>query len=498
MSLTASRGRGYGSPPPVRSPLNRIGLLALALAGACRGGAIPDPAPADRLAYPTAIQYVAPPTVETGRLLIASSNFDLTYDRDDGAAVFSLPLASQTSAQSPLQDPLLFRVPTFTGQLTVWDPTTCGATGRQPLVFAPTRTDESLHVLTLGTDGSFSCGLGGGLTGCALGPAIPGVIQPFYVAVSCAPGRPSLAWIGYLSGTPDVSWLAVMDLSSFRQYPVAIPWGTPAGMAYDPLHDRLWIGIQNNLNYAPLRWIDLEGGACDLTQVESAGGCHQGAYNLFSDLRGADFGGIALDNPDAHGEHHRIYAAIKLYNADASATVGYRYGGDVGGAIAVFDVAEGPLDPVVTLERVIPVGIGMSEILVLPPRPGKRDVVLATAFEDGLLAVYDDDAGTIAKLYAKDPVTGIPILGRRPYAMALNPNLAFDATGGSPIVYVAAFDESVVTPIRIPLASPADAAFVDASGNPSWPTGSICNTTPSDPSCTPAATVPWFIGEPRL
>jgi hypothetical protein len=88
----------------------------------------------------------------------------------------------------------------------------------------------------------------------------------------------------------------------------------------------------------------------------------------------------------------------------------------------------------------------------------RRDVVVVTTAEDGLLWIYDDELGAMVKVFGADPATGHPLAGRQPFALAVE-----DAGGGEALVYVASFDEAFVTPYRVPLEDPG-AADADPPG----------------------------------
>jgi hypothetical protein len=284
---------------------------------------------------------------------------------------------------------------------------------------------------------------------------VGGLGDPYAVGVSCGGGSGPHAWVGYLVGPTTSGWLVEVDLTPGNtNFPkvASVPFGPARSIAYDVSNDRLFFSIGPSFKKAPLHWIDLAGG-CDVALSEDKGGCPQGVFDLFPLLRGADFSSIALSNADP-SRPRRIYAAVRLYSVEVAETLGYRPGFDVGGVLAVLELSEGPLGPTFRLVRTVEIGLGVAEVKVLPARPGKRDVVAISAFDDAVVALWDDDQEALVKVFGRDPMTGRPTAGRQPFALAVE-----DRGSNQARVFVGSFDQSFVTPIDVDLAQPSNASI---------------------------------------
>jgi hypothetical protein len=131
----------------------------------------------------------------------------------------------------------------------------------------------------------------------------------------------------------------------------------------------------------------------------------------------------------------------------------------------VLDLEEGPYgDLRARLVRMVDVAVGASEIRVLPPRAGRRDLVAMTATDDGVLAIYDDDAGALARVFGRDPATGAPEVGRQPFGLAVQ-----DLGGAVARVFVGSFGQAVVSAVDVPLDAPDAASLVPSPVDPTRP-----------------------------
>lgn len=447
MRLTRSSAPAYGSRPPVHALPIRLGLVALALAAtACGGEPRGAPAPLDRFTYPTGL------AIRGGQLLVVSSNFDLSYARDDGGSLLAVDLA----ASPPAIRPGGVRLGSFGGELAVAEPAACGIP--EPLALVPSRTENILYRVSL-AGGALSCG-----AGCPLGLTHDKVDEPYGVTVTCPKGGPATAWVGYLRAPDTVSWLAAVDLATGDWKPVDIGGvGVPHSFAYDEDRSRLFFTSVETGFTAPIRWIEL-GGGCTPGDAVVDGGCPVRQLDLFGFLRGAEPRGIALSNPQP-GFSRRMYLAVRVYDVTVAAAIGARPGYDVAGMLFVLDLDEGPFgDLRAQLVRMVNIGLGVSEVKVLPARAGQRDLVAITATDDGVLALYDDDTGALARVFGRDPVTGAPEVGRTPFGLAVE-----DRGGGTARVYVGSFQQGVVTPVDVPLAAPGLAQWVPSPSDPRKP-----------------------------
>lgn len=426
---------------------------ALALAAlACDDPGRGAPAPLDTFSAPIGFATTG------GDLLVVSSNFDLAFGYDDGGSVLPVTLPPQAPATESVIRAGGVRIPSLGGQIAVADAAACGLPDTLALV--PIRSDETLLRITV-RDGTLSCG-----DGCAI-PLGGTYVDPYGVAVVCRPDA-SRAFVGMLRAPTVLGAMKMVDLKTGEVRTIEGLPGKPRAYAYDAERARLFFTHTDNITDAPLGWFELSGG-CDPSLPEGAFdgarvGCRRRFVDLLAFVRGVEPHGIALGHP-LEGGRRRIYVAARLYDPDLAAIVQGRPGADVGGALLVLEAEEGALgDPTITYVRSIPIGLGVSEVEVLPARPAvagrvPRDLVAVTATDDGLVLLYDDEADAVVKVFgrkdAPDPLAGVPEVGRAPFAL-----LARSLDAGNARLYVASLADDRVTQIDVSLADPDGAAVV--------------------------------------
>jgi hypothetical protein len=421
-------------------------LLASALALAC-SDVESDPAPLDRFSFPVGLA-VAP----GGDLLVVSSNFDLRFEPDSGGSVLRVDAAA-----TPATIRAGVRIPSYGGEVALADATACGLPRTEALLVS--RYSSELYRVGLEEGGGLSCG-----EGCAVSLDLEGRFEssPYGVTAVCAPGLPPRAFVSFLASSQAVGLIAQVELTGEPTVtPVPVTFGGTRSFAYDAENARLYF-TGGLVPLAPLRWIDLAGG-CDVTKNVLEGGCPIGVRDLSGLVRGLDLKGMALSNAQP-GLSRRAYVAATLYDAELAEALGGRPSFDIGGVLLVLDLTEGSDGkPDFELVRIVPLGVGVAEVAVLPARAPvacleqplgcpRRDVVAVSAPDDGLVALYDDEDGAIVKIFDRDEVTGEPLLGRQPFGLAAVP-----AGAGEALLYVTSFEESFVTAVRVPLDRPADA-----------------------------------------
>jgi hypothetical protein len=463
--LTLSRRRRYGSRPLVRPLPPWLAAAAIAALAACGASTTLPPAP------PTLVRYPVGIAIAGDQLLVVSSNFDGTYSEKEGGAVtgFTLP----PSPGQPLATTGV-NIGSLGGEIAIADATACELD--QTLALVPSRTTGELYRIGIGADGTLSCG-----AGCAL-PMRSDMGDPYGVTVACPPGGRKRAFVSALR-TPNLEALvAMIDLSSWQVQVGDFGSASARSLAYQAERDRVFFTSLEAGLTAPLRWIDL-GGDCRIdVALTDPTACPAGVLDLFPIVRGADLRGIALSNARAD-RSRRAYVAARVFDADLAASIGARPAGDVGGVLLVLDLLDGPdgrAEP--KLVDWVDMGIGVSEVAVLPQRPAvpcasdpagcvPRDLVAVTSGDDGLLSIYDDEVGSVRAVFARDPATGIPVLGRYPYGLAVGPT----ADPGTVRVYVGAFNDGWVSAVDVPLAAPASATLVKLSNGqqppPPWRIG---------------------------
>lgn len=428
----------------MRSPLGPLRPfaapgLALALAVAVAACAQPEArnaVPLDRLVYPTAL------AVRDGTLLVLSSNQDLTYDAGSVAAVDLATDPPAIAAAVPIGS--------LGGELAVAEADACGLD--RPELLATSRKARRLYRLQLDEAGHPSCG-----DGCEV-PLEDGPLDPYAVAVSCPAGGPARAWVGYLRADGNEGWLTALDLATGARSTVEVASAAPRSLAYDAEADRLLFTTSETWTTAPLGWIELSGG-CVLGADAWEGGCPVRSIDLADQVAGLELAGLALSNPQ-DGLTRRAYVAAHVFDTDVAEASGERPSTDLGGLLLVLELATGPdgaLAP--ALVRTVQLGLGASEVRVLPARAGRRDLVAVTAFDDELLAIYDDDAGAVRRVFTRDETTGAPLVGGQPFGLAVEPRDAATAR-----VYVGSFEDGFVSAVDVPLDAPWDAALVTTAG----------------------------------
>jgi hypothetical protein len=401
-------------------------VLALALL-ACEDPGRADPVPLDVFAAPIGL-------ASSGNdLLVVSSNSDLEYGYDDGGSVVPIALPADPGTP-PAVRPGGVRIPSLGGQIAVADAAACGLPETQ--VFVPVRSNDTLYRIRMGADGTLACG-----DGCAI-PLGGTYADPYGVAVVCRPDDPAdpnddhaaaRAFVGMLRAPSRGGAIKVVDLRTDSVTTMEALPGRARAFAYDAARARLFVVHSDSIADAALGWIELAGG-CDpaVGEADVASprlGCPRRFVDLLDFVRGVDPQDIALGTP-LDGTRRRIYVAARLYDPDLAAAFGFRPAGDTDGVLLVLEAEEGGRlgELAVSFVDQIPVGIGVSDVEVLPARPPaggrpRRDLVAVTAADEGVLLLYDDDTGE-RQLFGREPTgprAGVPQVGRAPFALLSRP-----------------------------------------------------------------------------
>jgi hypothetical protein len=441
----------------------RTRLLAsvVALAAACSEAQYSKPPPMDQFTWPIGLATYGLASGGTG-LLVVSSNADLLYDTTSGGTVISLD-----PSVSPLPWLGAIRIPSFGGTIGVADEQTCpgiGAAAGSSLALVASRYDGTLVTAALGPDGSLTCPAGCQVT------LSSQYRNPYGIGIVCRGDR-RRAYVGdlglALNGNAYLGLITEVDLNTGARVPIGGLPGAPYAFAYEAERDRLWV-TESSLIAAPLQAIDLS-----VPCVNGPSDCVYGreTVDLWPLLRGAEPRGIALSNP-IPGEPRRAYIAVRVFDADLAAAAGGRPAYDTGAALLVVELSDGPLGQVPSpppLVRMVPIGLGASEVRVLSPRIGPsgpmHDLVAVTSTTEGLLTLYDDEAGAVAKVFAlaetsgppENPASvpiGSPLLGKLPFGLAWVPDGTLDR------LYVGAFESGTVTAISVDPLHPSDATIL--------------------------------------
>jgi hypothetical protein len=439
----------------------------LMLLSACNENLAHTQPPMDRFFFPAGVALTA---VSGGNqaLLVVSANFDLHYDKQEGATLLSVDpglydeaTASGGSLGRP-QGGLSKLGPgaqlgSYAGPVAIVDEATCpgisGVSGG-PQALVASRYTRKLY--------RFLIGGGGEVAPCRLDKLCqfdldPDLLDPAPIGIACrADGRRRSAFVSYLS-SPSIgavsggtAWLSEFDLDDIGAKPrtFALGSGPVAEMAYDALTDRLYAvgrfaGLTAPLFILNLPSCSLSDPSCPLPQVQ--------AVDLYSSLKGADLVSIALSNPQP-GRPRLAYVAARVYDESYAAATRSRPAFDVGGALLVVELQENVAgDPLARVRKVIPIGLGAGVVRVLRLRPGLGDLVVVPSSGDGTLYLYDDELGVVRRIITIDEATGAPEAGHTPFSMVV------EDRGTEALVYVAAFSDWTMSVLRVPMANPSEA-----------------------------------------
>ena len=467
--------------------------LFLVVLSACNENLAHTQPPMDRFFFPAgvALTQVAGGNAVAGAdqaMLVVSANFDLHYDKQEGATLLSVDPATYDAASGagslgrPNGDLLKLgpgaQLGSYAGPVAVADEVTCpsilgvpGAAGVAAVPAAPggvqalvaSRYVRKLYRFPL---------QGGAVEPCTLEKYCQfsldkDLLDPAPVAVACrADGLRRSAWVSYLSSPyvgnvpPGTAWLSEFDLGDMGKEPrtISLAPGPIGDMAYDKQTDRLYaVGRFMGLT-APLFILDLP--PCvhhHVDPVTGLGDCPTArvtTVDLYQSVHGAELIGIALSNPQP-GRPRLAYISVRIYDEGYAAATRTRPTFDVGGALLVVDLQEAVAgEPLARVRQVVPIGLGAGLVRVLPVRPGLGDLVVVPSSGDGSIQLFDDEIHAITRVVTVDEATGSPEAGRSPFSMAV------EDRGAEALVYVAAFADWTVGILRVPMADPSSADLV--------------------------------------
>ncbi len=446
-------------------------FLALAALLAGCGDIARDAAPpTDRFRFPVGLALrhlkasctAAPCTCVAGTpgcqtvLHVVSSNFDLTYDTDEGGTLIALRVPEPSERPATLGPRDLWDIPdivpyrlgavrigSFGGEVSLLDEEHCagwetGAAPGAPAAFVASRSRDRLYRLTLGNDGSLGCG-----DDCrtALDPDLR---DPYGVTLACGgsgTGFAASVYVTYLSTPLNVGFLSELALkvpdrlaaakSPGLQPAINIGLDAARSAAFEPLSQRVFMtGAFSGPGYMPLRWLDLPYPPSSTNPPPPV--------DLATRVFGAETTGIALSSDGT-----RAYVGLRLYDGYTAALVGGRTP-DIGGALAVIDVTPAPTGGINgQLLSLVPVGVGPTEVRVIP-RPGLADLVAVSCNGDGSVWLYDDASGLVPRVFGIDQASGTPLLGKQPAGLAVERR-----ADGSVRLYVGSFGSHFVSVIRL-------------------------------------------------
>jgi hypothetical protein len=462
----------------------QIAAVVAALAAAGCADSFPSSVPPlDRFDYPVGIA-VRPLPSGRSALLVVSTNFDLRYDQDDGGSLLSVdPDASHDLAEGGGLAVLgALRIGSFGGEIAwadgkesdaVWRPagTFCPPLAADPAVAAggakvlvASRALERLYRIDMDAQGALACG-----AGCEVQLPIQ-LLDPYGVTIVCS-RRGGIsradAYFTHLRGVNNQGWLSRLDLLSGETLPLAVGVGATYTSAFDPDGGNLFVSTRIGIGNS-LRWVDV---LPEVLVAEGVGLPRYGSASLGSLVQGG-LGGLTRDVA-VSGDRRFLYLSIDLFDDDAFARTGQIL--TKGGAVGVFDLTPTALgEPELRLDRLVPTCVGAGQLRVLPPRPGRRDLLAVTCDAEGALALYDDDVGKVVSYVGLDPGTGAPELGRQPFGIAVEPIDPSRAVApaspcgpGRPCsrIYAASFARGSVSLLELDPDDPASVALVKRIGS---------------------------------
>jgi hypothetical protein len=459
--------------------MRRASWLLLVLSAACGENLSHTPPPMDHFFFPVgmALTPVAGGNAVAGgnqALLVVSANFDLRYDKEQGATLLSVDPRSYdvVSGTGSLGRPggalgklgPGAQLGSYAGPIALADAVTCPGLAAGPHGFVASRYTRKLYQFPVGPDGSIAPCTG---PFCKVDLDVD-LMDPAAVETACRDdGKRQSLYVGYLRSPhlgafgAGTAWLSEFDMGFLASPPrtFALGPGPVSAMAFDALTDRLYaVGGFAGL-IAPLFILELP--PCSSADKPTCPGPNLQTVDLYSALTGADLVGIALSNPQP-GRPRRAYISAAVYDEGYAAAIRARPSFDVGGAILVVDLAEDVVgQPAARVRSVVPIGLGAGSVRVLPVRPGLADLVVVPSSEEGSIQLYDDEVGAVVRVVTTDAVSGAPEAGRVPSSIVV------EDRGAEALVYVASFKDGTLSVLRVPMADPTSADLLrDGAGKP--------------------------------
>jgi hypothetical protein len=95
------------------------------------------------------------------------------------------------------------------------------------------------------------------------------------------------------------------------------------------------------------------------------------------------------------------------------------------------------------------------------------DLVAMTTGDDGALTIYDDDLQAIVRTFGPDTATGLPVLGRQPFGLAVErrpTGRCLSTAEACDRIYVGSFQDGWVSLVELDPLLPAGAGIVKRIG----------------------------------
>jgi hypothetical protein len=412
-------------------------LLAFLTAAGCRDSYPSVVPPLNILYFPigmTVRQMPPDPAVEArkygwSQLVVLNSNFDLRYDEKTGGSL--LVIDPDQSGESTVGGPLAVlgaaRIASFGGEIAMADgscqpgwpdcPSACStialdpeiAAGGAKLVFA-SRSSQLIYRMSMAKDGSLAC------NGTCTYSLPISVLDPYGVSTVCSDrsGIPvAHAYVSHLMSANNLGYLSRMSLveDGTGLQPLVLGSDSTYTSVFDRINDRLFVSSSVSIN-PQFRWFN------PLVTASDVDGFLVPDYagTVFSSfLTGAVARDMAISKDGA-----RLYVSVLLYDLTLAIQTGILY--TQGGAVASFDLTPNALgEPTMALRGLARTCLGAGQIRRLPVRDGAPDLFAVSCDVEGALAIFDSESHTVVQYIGHDPRSGLPVLGRFPFGLAVEP-----------------------------------------------------------------------------
>ncbi len=410
-----------------------IALLAFVTAAGCRDSFPNVVPPLDILYFPVgiAVRQLAPTPADpygSSQLVVVNSNFDLRYDQIDGGTVLVVdPDRSQdTEVGGALSVLGSFRIASFGGEAGLvearcqpgWPdcPSGCPPLASDPVLAAggaklvvASRSGLQIYRMSITEAGGLDCG-----AGCPFSVPIDRP-DPYGVSIACseAAGFPAAyAFVSHLMAANNLGWLTRLNLAADDDVlPLLIGSDGTYSSVFNPANDRLFVTSTIGFNQQ-FRWFN------PLVTVSDVNGFAMPEYAAayFSAL----LTGAAARDMAVSSDGQMLYVTVDLYDVPVAAQTGSFF--TQGGAVAIFDLAPSSFgEPRMALQGIVRTCLGVGQIRRLPHRDGKPDLLAVTCDTEGALAIIDTSSRTVVRYVGLDTSSGLPVLGRSPFGLAVEP-----------------------------------------------------------------------------
>lgn len=426
--------RGLGFALPVTQFSKIVALVAFLMAASCTDGFPVQEPPLNVLTYPVglAVRQVAPTgsaPAGSSQLVIVNSNFDLRFNEQSGGTVLVVDpdLSQDTALGGDLAVLGSARIGSFGGEVALADaacqpgwpdcPSQCAPLAIDALVggggaklLVASRAIQTIYRMDMASDGSLQCG-----DGCPFVVPIQH-LDPYGISIACSEkgGAPSAyAFVSHLLAANNLGWLSRVNLLAGNDV-LGLLLGRDSTYTsiFDKGRDLVFVSTSVGKVNATFRWFNPLATPLAFDGF-AVPGISTAPFSNF--LPGATARDMALSS-----DGRFLYVNVQIYDLSIALQTGAIV--TQGGALAIFDLAPTALaQPSMALLGVVRTCLGAGQIRRLPARSGKADLFAITCDVEGALAIFDSDAHTVVRYIGLDPVTGLPVLGSRPFGLAVEP-----------------------------------------------------------------------------